>query len=152
MPGQAGLVELSAGSVLWLDGAEWAVAAIEAQYGRVLLKTGGDERWRSIRWLVHHPDCQPVPDGNEERARLAGQPPTMDDLTGCQREVVQMRVAHLLEAETGFRSGDPLRPGPGEPRPLYDPRRTTLGQRRRAKAAELRSLGADEAAMLGRGR
>jgi hypothetical protein len=62
MPGQAGLVELSAGSVLRLDGAEWAVAAVEAQYGRVLLKAGGDERWRSIRWLVHHPDCQPVPD------------------------------------------------------------------------------------------
>ena len=151
MPGQAGLVELSAGSVLRLDGAEWAVAAIEAQYGRVLLKAGGDERWRSIRWLVHHPDCQLVPDGDEERARPSGQPPAMDDLTGYQREVVQMRVAHLLEAETGFRGGDPLRPGPGEPRPLYDPRRTTLGQRRRAKAAELRSLGAGEAALLGLG-
>jgi transposase InsO family protein len=151
MPGQAGLVELSAGSVLRLDGAEWAVAAVEAQYGRVLLKAGGDERWRSIRWLVHHPDCQPVPDGAAERAGPAGQPPTLEDLTGYQREVVQMRVAHLLEAETGFRGGDPLRPGPGEPRPLYDPRRTTLGQRRRAKAAELRSLGADEAALLGLG-
>lgn len=151
MPGQAGLVELSAGSVLRLDGTEWAVAAIEAQYGRVLLKAGAGERWRSIRWLVHHPDCQPVPDGDAERARPAGQPPAMDDLTGYQREVVRMRVAHLLEAETGFRGGDPLRPGPGEPRRLYDPRRTTLGQRRRAKAAELRSLGTDEAAMLGLG-
>jgi hypothetical protein len=29
MPGQAGLVELSAGSVPRLDGTQWAVAAIE---------------------------------------------------------------------------------------------------------------------------
>jgi hypothetical protein len=65
-------VELSAGSVLRLDGTEWAVAAIEAQYGRVLLKAGGDERWRTIRWLAHHPDCQPVPDGDTERPRPSG--------------------------------------------------------------------------------
>jgi len=42
--------------VLRLDGTEWSVAAIEA--GRVLLKAGGGECWRSIRWLAHHPDCQ----------------------------------------------------------------------------------------------
>ena len=50
-------------------------------------------------------------------ARPAGQPPVLDDLTDYQRQVVRLRVAHLLEAETGFRGGDPLRPGPGEPRP-----------------------------------
>jgi hypothetical protein len=151
MPGQSGLLELSAGSVLRLDGTEWAVAAIEAQHGRVLLKAGEDERWRSIRWLVHHPDCQSVPDGAAERARPAGQSPTLEDLTGYQLQVVHMRAAHLLEAETGFRGGDPLHLAPGEPRPVYDPRRTTLGQRRRAKVAELRSLGAGEAALLGLG-
>jgi hypothetical protein len=151
MPVQSGLLELSAGSVLRLDGTEWAVAAIEAQHGRVLLKAGEDERWRSIRWLVHHPGCQPVPDGAAERARPAGQPPALEDLTGYQLQVVHMRAAHLLEAETGFRGGDPLHPAPGEPRPVYDPRRTTLGQRRRAKVAELRSLGAGEAALLGLG-
>lgn len=44
--------------------------------------------------------------------------------------------AHLLEATTGYRSGDPLHPVPGEPRPEYHP---DLPQTRRieAKAAEL---------------
>jgi hypothetical protein len=151
MGGQAGLLELSAGSVLRLDGTEWTVSSIEAQHGRVLLSAGGDEVWRSIRWLVHHPGCQAVPDEAAEPAKPAGQPPTLDDLTGYQREVVRLRVAHLLEAETGFRGGDPLHSGPGEPRPAYDPRTATLGQRRRAKAAELKALGADEAALLGLG-
>jgi hypothetical protein len=151
MAGPAGLLELSAGSALRLDGTEWTVTAIEAQHGRVLLKAGGDEQWRSIRWLVHHPGCQAVPDGAAEPAQPAGQPPSVEDLTGYQREVVQLRVAHLLEAETGFRGGDPLHPGPGEPRPAYDPRTTTLGQRRQAKVAELKALGAGEAALLGLG-
>ena len=153
MTGQAGLLELSAGSALLLGGTEWTVAAIEPQYGRVLLRSGAEERWRSIRWLAHHPDCRPVPgDDAALPARPAGQPPALDDLTDYQREAVRMRVAHLLEAETGFRSGDPLRPGPGEPRPGYDPRSTTLGQRRRAKAAELKALGGEEAALPGLGK
>jgi hypothetical protein len=151
MAGQAGLLELSAGSALLLAGTEWTVAAIEPQHGRVLLSAGGEKRWRSIRWLVHHPGCRPVPADAAEPAWPAGQPPVLDDLTGYQREVVRLRVAHLLEAETGFRSGDPLHPGPGEPRPAYDPRAATLGQRRRAKAAELKALGAGEAALLGLG-
>jgi len=152
MAGQAGLVELSAGSALLLGGTEWTVASVEAQHGRVLLRAGGEERWRSIRWLVHHPDCRPVPDDAAGPARPAGQPPGLDDLTDYQRQVVWLRAGHLLEAETGFRSGDPLHPGPGEPRPAYDPRVTTLGQRRRAKAAELKALGSREAALLGMGK
>ena len=128
------------------------MAAVEAQYGRVLLRAGGEERRRSIRWLAHHPDCRAVPDDDAAvPPRPAGQPPALDDLTGYQREVVRLRVAHLLEAETGFRSGDPLHPEPGEPRPAYDPRTTMLGQRRQAKAAELNALGGEEAALLGLG-
>jgi hypothetical protein len=152
MAGQAGLVELSAGSALLLGGREWTVSSVEAQYGRVLLRSGGEERQQSIRWLAHHPDCRPVPDDDAAApARPPGQPPVMEDLTGYQREVVRLRVAHLLEAETGFRSGDPLHPEPGEPCPAYDPRTTMLGQRRRAKAAELNGLGGEEAALLGLG-
>ena len=152
MAGQAGLVELSAGSALLLGGREWAVSSVEAQYGRVLLRSGGEERQQKIRWLAHHPDCRPVPDdAAAASARPPGQPPVMEDLTGYQREVVRLRVAHLLEAETGFRSGDPLHPEPGEPRPAYDPRTTMLGQRRRAKAAELNALGGEEAVLLGLG-
>lgn len=151
MSGQAGLLELEQGTVLRLDGEEWTVASVEAQYGRVLLRCGGKDMQRSIRWLAHHPDCQAVPGGTAGPARLPGQPPDLGDLTVHQRRIVDLRVAHLLEAETGFRGGDPFHPGSGEPRLAYDPRITTLGQRRRAKAAELRALGAEEAAVLGLG-
>jgi hypothetical protein len=119
--GQAGLLELSPGSVLRLDGVEWTVEAIEAQPGRVLLRAaGGERRWRTIRWLAHHRDCQRVP-AEVVEAGAAGQPPTLGDLTEHQREVVRLRLAHLLEAETGFRGGDARDPAPGEPRLAYDP-------------------------------
>ena len=58
-------------------------------------------------------------------------------------------MAHLLEVATGFRGGDPLRPGPGEPKPEYDPAVTTLTSRRRAKVAELKALDPGHARMLG---
>jgi hypothetical protein len=153
MAARAGLLEMSTGSVLRLDGTDWTVAAVDACFGRVRLDPGGgDEQWRSIRWLAHHRDCQAVPVPAEEvPAGPRRQPATLDDLTDYQREVVRLRAAHVLETETGFRSGDPLRPGPGEPRPAFDPRATTLEERRRAKAAELKALGPDEAALLGLG-
>ncbi|HEY9369084.1 MAG TPA: hypothetical protein VIU94_11670, partial [Streptomyces sp.] len=50
--------------------------------------------------------------------------------------------------EVGFRSGDPFRPEPGEPRPEYDPDRTTLTERRAAKAAELSALRPEETRLL----
>ncbi|MEU7456581.1 hypothetical protein [Streptosporangium roseum] len=128
------------------------MAEIEAQYGRVLLAAGAEQRWRSIRWLVHHRDCQSVPAEIEVVDGLVGQPASLDDLTAYQQQVLRVRVAHLLETETGFRGGDPLHPDPGEPRPAYDPQGTTLGQRRRSKVAELRGLGVEEAALLGLGR
>ncbi|MFG1710936.1 hypothetical protein ACFLIM_48030 [Nonomuraea sp. M3C6] len=37
---------------------------------------------------------------------------------------------------------------PGEPQPLYDPQRTTLTERRRAKVAELAALNRDDAKAL----
>ena len=60
-----------------------------------------------------------------------------------------MRYAHLMEVETGYRSGSPWHALPGEPRPGYDPAATTLHQRRLAKVAEMTGLGADSAVMLG---
>ena len=52
------------------------------------------------------------------------------------REAAEL-LAHLNEASFGYRSGDPGRPSPGEPRPQFDPACTTLRQRLEAKAAEL---------------
>ncbi|MFD0651624.1 transposase [Streptomyces malaysiensis] len=61
---------------------------------------------------------------------------------------MEQRFANLMEVNCGFRSGDPFRPEPGEPRPEYDPDRTTLTERRAAKAAELSALRPEEARLL----
>jgi hypothetical protein len=149
--GRAGLLVLSPGSQLRVDGAEWTVEAVEAQFGRVLLRSANGERCqRTIRWLVQHPNCYVAPVlGSNATVAGARQPSTWGDLTDHQQKLVLLRAAHLLEVETGFRSGDPRRAEPGEPRPSYHPQRTTLGQRRRAKVAELKTLGGDETRLLG---
>jgi hypothetical protein len=51
------------------------------------------------------------------------------------REAAEL-LADLNEAWFGYRSGDPERPLPGEPRAGFDPRQTTLRERVAAKAAE----------------
>ena len=82
-------------------------------------------------------------------AGRVGQPSGVEDLTAEQQQRLWLRVGHVLEAETGFRSGDPSQPGPGEPRPGFDPAVTTVRGRRLAKVTALRALGRDEAALLG---
>lgn len=67
----------------------------------------------------------------------------MDDLTEHQREIVMLRMEHLWETETGFRSGDPFDALPHEPRPQYNPDTTTLTDRRHAKEKELRKAAAE---------
>ena len=77
------------------------------------------------------------------------QRPRAEDLEGHDLERAQIRLAHLLETETGYRSGSPYWAQPGEPRPGYDPERTTLTERRQAKVAELKALDRREARHLG---
>ena len=146
-----GLVELSAGSRVVLAGTQWQVRELEPQTGRVLLRRDdGQELSTTIRALISRGDCRPVPADDEGLAHSRGrQPAGLEDLTVRQRELVTSRYAHLMETETGYRSGSPLHALPGEPRPDYDPAVTTLGQRRLAKVAEMAALGADSAAMLG---
>ncbi len=151
--GRDGLLDLSVGSRLTLEGAEWTVESVQPQVGQVVL-VSGDGQWQqtTIRRLVNHPDRR-LPAGSQPlAAHAAGQPATMADLDPAQQHQVRLRAAHLLEVETGFQSGDPHRALPGEPRPAYDPAMTTLGQRRHAKVAELGAFGAQEAGMLRLGR
>jgi hypothetical protein len=83
------------------------------------------------------------------RAVTGRQPAVWGDLSQEQRELVWSRFEHVQEAETGFRSGDGRRAGPGEPRPQYDPASTTLTARRLAKVAEIEAMGPDTAARIG---
>jgi hypothetical protein len=149
MSGQvAALLELAVGESLILDDEEWRVDLVEPQYGQVLLtSSAGTRQTVSFRMLAHHPRCR-----RSTVATVSGQhlqPRTEGDLTDHQRTLLQIRRGHLLEVETGYRGGDPLHPGPGEPRPEYDPDCTTVTQRRRAKVAELKALDPEHAKMLG---
>src|SRR5256886_4954839 len=104
----------------------------------------------SVRALVNHPGCHAcMMSSATPWAGRGRQPVLMSDLTAHQQELARIRFAHVQEAETGFRSGDPLRAAAGEPRPAYDPQATTLEQRRRAKGAEIEALGPDQARLLG---
>ena len=144
-------LDLSPGAILVLDGAEWAVEHAEPQLGQVRLASAGGERRRvTFRFLMHHPSCRQSSRsaalGASGRGRQAA---SEGDLTPHQRELVRLRMAHLLEVETGFRSGSPLHAEPGEPQPCYDPAATTLTQRRQAKVAELAALDSEQAKLLG---
>ena len=67
------------------------------------------------------------------------------DLHPGKRQLAQLRMAHVLEMRTGFRSGSRHRPGPGEPKPEYNPDTTTLTERRLAKVAELTAIDPEQA-------
>jgi hypothetical protein len=149
-PGR-GPVELPAGCRLVLAGIQWQVDQFEPHTGRVLLRRDdGRELATTVRALVNHGDCRPAPAADTGPWHSRGrQPAGLEDLTARQRELVAMRYAHLMEAETGYRSGSPLHAVLGEPRRAYDPAVTTLHERRLAKVAEMAGLGVDSAAMLG---
>ncbi|MFF7879698.1 transposase [Streptomyces sp. NPDC020794] len=149
MSGQAaGLLEVAVGESLILDDEEWQVDLVEPQYGRVLLTSRtGKRQTASFRMLAHHPRCRRSTVSTASGRHL--QPKTEGDLSDRQRELLRIRRGHLLEVETGYRGGDPFHPGPGEPRPEYDPDCTTVTQRRWAKVAELQALDPEHAKVLG---
>ncbi|WP_395298767.1 transposase [Kitasatospora hibisci] len=146
--------DLSPGSELIVNGAEWTVEAFEPQVGKVVLVRPEGTPWlTSVRQLMHHPSCRPSTRTRKDlpAASRGRQPKAMTDLTPEKQRLTLLRLAHLREAETGYRSGDPHLSAPGEPRPQYDPDTTTLTQRRQAKAEELRQTAAqdpDQAAAL----
>ncbi|WP_211362824.1 hypothetical protein [Streptomyces phaeoluteigriseus] len=63
----------------------------------------------------------------------------------------RIRLAHVLETETGYRSGSVFWAEEGDPRPRFDSACTTLTQRREAKVAELAALPSEDAKFLGLG-
>ena len=142
-------LDLSLGAVLVLDGQEWVVERREPETGHVHLVDAGGRRQRlTFRGLAHHPSCRPSSRTGAQGANRGRQPKSVKDLKPDRLRLVELRYAHLMEAEKGYRSGDPLRPGPGEPRPQYDPDTTTVTARRLAKVAELAAMDRQEARAL----
>jgi len=124
-------VLLQTGVRLQFDGELLEVVQVEAT--RLTLRDGRG-RWRTIAMseflssarTPHDSEDEPVPSFG---VRLAA-------LTAAARETVSTRAAHIRELLTGYRSGTSEAPGPGEPRPEYDPARPLM-KRHAAKAQEL---------------
>ncbi|RLV68345.1 Integrase [Streptomyces sp. CBMAI 2042] len=146
----AAVLDLSPGSALVLNGRQWTVERREPELGRVyLVGENGIRQPVTFRFLANHPNCRPSSRTASQGSGRGRQPKTAQDLEPRRRELAACRLAHLLEVETGFRSGDPLRPELGEPKPEYDPATTTLTARRLAKVAELAAIDRQQAKLLG---
>jgi hypothetical protein len=145
------MTELAEGTGLVLSGREWTVAGLVPYLGRVQLRDlSGHTMDTTVAALLNHPDCRPSANTAALRAHSRGrQPASMADLLERHQNMLSARYAHLMETETGYRSGTRHRASASEPRPAYDPDTTTLAQRRTAKAAELRAMPPEEARILG---
>jgi hypothetical protein len=116
MRSAAAVLDLSPGARVVLDGTEWTAERREPHLGWVLLVgADGVSQQVSFRFLANHPDCRPSSRTASAGADRGRQPKTVKDLEKGKLELAQLRMAHLLEVAAGFRSGDPLRPGPAEP-------------------------------------
>ncbi|MEU1891192.1 transposase [Streptomyces pristinaespiralis] len=139
--GNAETWDLAPGLELIVAGAEWRVQSFLPHLGQVTLVGSAGDTWRaSLGELIHRPDCRPSTRTRRDlpSASRGRQPKAMEDLRPEQRELVMLRLDHIREVETGYRSGDPLAALWHEPRPEYDPAATTLTERRMAKVEELR--------------
>ncbi|MFI8461687.1 transposase [Kitasatospora sp. NPDC085464] len=140
-------VLVAPGAGLRLGGVDWTVEEVEPHLGRIVLAgPGGERERRSLRWLANHPDLRSAA---SEGPAVSRQSVVLSDLTEDQLVRARLRAEHLLEAETGYRSGSPLRALPHEPRPGFDPETTFLKDRRLAKAREIKEMSPAEAKRLG---
>lgn len=124
-----------------MNGTPWAVESFRPEAGKVVLVRPEAKPWQTtVRHLIHHPNIRPSSRTRKDlpAASRGRQPKGMLDLPPAKRALVMLRVEHLREVETGFRSGDSLAALPGEPKDQYDPDSTTLTGRRQAKVRELR--------------
>ncbi|MFE7567749.1 transposase [Streptomyces sp. NPDC057539] len=145
----AGALDLAPGAALVLDASEWLVERQEPHLGRVhLMNRAGVRQCVSFRFLLNHPQCRSSSLTSSSGANRGRQEMTLKDLKPEKVPLVQLRFEHLMEVFCGFRSGDPLHPRPGEPRPEYHPDRTTMSERRQAKVAELEAMDPAAAKLL----
>jgi transposase InsO family protein len=127
---------LAVGSRVRYDGETYEVVAIDGVAVRLRTRTGG-LALVATRELASA-EVLDVPDGPDgERGVPSLRADELEGLPDDVREKARERLAHIREAETGFRSGDPEDPATGEPHPEYDQRFASLTARIKAKAAEL---------------
>jgi transposase InsO family protein len=122
---------LSVGGRLVIDGEAITVTAVDGADVH-----GFTDRGEPVRFVLSRVEPEPIQTSDQEsRSGLV----LLDAgaLSDKQLRAAAELLADLNEASSGYRSGDPGRPAPGEPRERFDPGRTTLRDRLEAKAAEL---------------
>jgi putative transposase len=122
---------LGIGGRLVIDGDTVTVTSVDGAEVRGFT-TGGEQ----VRFVLTRVAEAPAEACNDE-CRFGSALVDAGALSAAQVRDAAELLAHLNEASFGYRSGDPGRPSPGEPRADYDPGCTTLRARLVAKAAEL---------------
>ncbi|MDP9417446.1 MAG: Mu transposase C-terminal domain-containing protein [Actinomycetota bacterium] len=126
-------VRLAPGIRVALNGRELLIAQVNHNQGFVRLADDeGEQTTMPIDEFVTHPHIEEITGKATAVVDAA-----VERLDARARQILAKRIAHVYEAETGYRSGTPEVALPDEPRPEYDPATTTLTQRREAKAREL---------------
>src|SRR5579884_1463361 len=106
---------LSIGGQLVIDGEAVTVTSVDGVDVR-----GFTARGKPVRFVLTRVEEEPAVPGNEEWrfGSVLLEAGALSD--GQLRETAEL-LGHLNEASFGYRSGDPGRPLPGEPRPQFDP-------------------------------
>ena len=123
------------GTKLRFDGEEHVVVGID---GPVIRLRGPNGRLSVIaaRELLADPGYQ-ILDGWNEEENADWSAAELDSLPNAVREQAKRDAEHVLEALTGYASGDSALARPGEPKEKYDPDAVGLTERIGAKAGEL---------------
>jgi transposase InsO family protein len=122
---------LGVGGRLLIDGEAVTITSVDGADVRGFTPEGDQ-----VRFVLTRVDEMPA-DPREDERRFGSALLDAGALSAVQLRDAAELLADLNEASFGYRSGDPGRPSPGEPRAGYDPERTTLRERLVAKAAEL---------------
>ena len=134
-------VRLARGIRVSVDAREWLITQVDHNSGFVrLCDDEGEQSTMALDEFVTHPHIEEITAKPASVVDAA-----VERLDKRARDVLNKRIAHVYEAETGYRSGTPDVALPHEPRPEYDPATTTLTERRLAKARELNNEHAADA-------
>lgn len=128
-------LKLSVGCKVRYDGDIWEVVGLEGSAVRLRALTGG-LTLVATRELVGAGDfevLEGVPEG--ERTKIHAE--EIEGMSKAAKKQALERLAHLREAETGYRSGNPDELTYGEPKPEYDPYLVSPTERVKTKAREL---------------
>jgi hypothetical protein len=132
--------ELRPGAAVAYEGDDYVVEALDGPLVR--LRQRGPERGA----VVVAAECLLAAPGYR---LLDAEPPSAtvvadlaaELLPDARRALAEARLAHVLEARTGYRSGHAAEALPGEPRAGYDPADTAMAERLATKASELSAAG-----------